>query len=315
MKKFTKAALIIALVLVILGSICCAVGLGIGFNFSNIKEDVEAGEFSIGPIKDIPFIWYGNDRLNWDDDGEDWEVAESQEYDFPIENMKKLDVEVYYGTVVLEKNTDSQNIHVAVEYRKENHKRQVKSYADGKTLKIEETGSKHSNHNDSTRITIQIPEGMEAFDEVELDQAAGMIYVNIPLTAKEIDINVDAGECVVSEKLTADKSIAAVVNAGTIQLEELKSEELELEAGVGELITGEVQADKIEIDCGVGSIETEVAGKEEDYSYDIDCGVGSVEIGDSSYSGLSSGKEIRNPGNKKMEVDCSVGSIVVDFSE
>lgn len=314
MKNFTKVALIITLVLVILGSIFCAVGLGIGFRFSDFKEDVEAGEFSIGPIEDIPFIRYAN-KYNWDDDGEDWVHAESEDYDFSVEDIRKLDVDVYYGAVMIEENTDSQNIHVEVEYRKEDHKRQVETYADGKTLKIEETGTNHSYHNDSTRITIRIPEGMKEFDEVELKQAAGAVYVNIPLTAKEIDISVDAGECVVSEKLAADKKLTAMVNAGSIQLEELKAEKLELSAGVGELITDEVQADDIEIDCGVGSIETTVVGREKDYSYDIDCGVGNVEIGDASYSGLSSGREIKNPGNKKMEVDCSVGSIEVDFSE
>ena len=38
MKNFTKAALIITLVLVILGSAFCAVGMGIGFSFPEFWE-------------------------------------------------------------------------------------------------------------------------------------------------------------------------------------------------------------------------------------------------------------------------------------
>lgn len=319
MKSFTKAALIVALILVILGSTFCMIGLGIGFSFRDFWKDVEAGEFSIGPFEDIPYV-IGRNHLNWKDDGESWNSSSSERFDFICQGKKdiKLYVDVYYGTVVLEENPeDDGKILVTVEYRKKNHKRQVKVYKDGSTLKIEETGSKRSINNDSTRIRIQIPSDMmdEAFKEVSLKQGAGDIFVNMPLTAEKININVDAGQCEIAEKLTALEKCQADVGAGQIDFEQIEANVLELKANVGQIDTEEIEADQIDIDCGIGSIDVLAAGREQDYNYVIECSVGEVDIGDNSFSGLGSKRKIENAGDKNMQVKCSVGQVDVSFSE
>lgn len=319
MKSFTKAALIVALILVILGSTFCMIGLGIGFSFRDFWKDVEAGEFSIGPFEDIPYV-IGRNHLNWKDDGESWNSSSSERFDFICQGKKdiKLYVDVYYGTVVLEENPeDDGKILVTVEYRKKNHKRQVKVYKDGSTLKIEETGSKKSINNDSTRIRIQIPSDMmdEAFKEVSLKQGAGDIFVNMPLTAEKININVDAGQCEIAEKLTALEKCQADVGAGQIDFEQIEANVLELKANVGQIDTEEIEADQINIDCGIGSIDMLAAGREQDYNYVIECSVGEVDIGDNSFSGLGSKRKIENAGDKNMQVKCSVGQVDVSFNE
>ena len=219
---------------------------------------------------------------------------------------------------MLEENPeDDGKILVTVEYRKKNHKRQVKVYKDGSTLKIEETGSKKSINNDSTRIRIQIPSDMmdEAFKEVSLKQGAGDIFVNMPLTAEKININVDAGQCEIAEKLTALEKCQADVGAGQIDFEQIEANVLELKANVGQIDTEEIEADQINIDCGIGSIDMLAAGREQDYNYVIECSVGEVDIGDNSFSGLGSKRKIENAGDKNMQVKCSVGQVDVSFSE
>ena len=316
MKNFTKIALIVTLVLVILGSICCAIGLGIGYNFSEISKEVglvELGKFSIGPIK-FPFFGYGN-SFDWDDE-EDWESNASEQLHFPWEDIENLELDVSYGTVeVIE--TKGDELYVDVEYRKENSRRKVDVSLDGDTLKIEETGSKRGYRNDSTRIYIRIPEEMlnkDQWKDIELSQSAGSIYVDVLLTAKNIHINVDAGECVVHRKLTAREELTAEVGTGEMKLQELEAKEVELNAGVGELTTGVVTAENMEIDCGIGNIETVAAGTETDYSYEIECKVGEVEIGGKSYSGLNSEKKVKNQGSRNMEINCGVGNVEVRFS-
>lgn len=323
MKSFTKVALIVALILVILGSTFCMIGLGIGFSFRDFWRDVEAGEFSIGPFEDIPYV-IGRNNLNWRDDGKSWKSSSTERFDFIWQGEKdkdkvdQLEVDVYYGTVILEENSENDNkILVTVEYRKKNHKRQVKAYKDGTTLKIEETGSRKSFNNDSTKIMIQIPSEMMdgALKELSLKQGAGDIFVNMPLTAENININVDAGECEVAEKLMALEKCQADVGAGQIDFEEIEAKELELRANVGQIDTEEIKADQIDIDCGIGSIDILAAGREQDYNYEIECSVGEVEIGDNSFSGLGSKRKIENAGDKKMLVKCSVGQVDVSFSE
>lgn len=322
MKSFTKIALILSLVLVILGSTFCMIGLGIGFQFQEFWDDVEDGEFSIGPIKDV----IRRNRSKWQDDVESWSSSTTQQFDFAWQGdneedrVTKLDVDVYYGMVLIEESlNDDEKIHVTVEYRKKNHKRQIKAYKDGTTLKIEETGSKRSFQNDSTKIIIQIPADMEDMDEVleelSLKQGAGEIFVYMPLTAQQININVDAGECEVAEKLTALEKCKADVGAGQIDFQQIEAKELELKANVGQIDTEEIKADQITIDCGIGSIDMLAAGREQDYNYEIECNVGEVEIGDNSYSGLGSKRKIDNAGDKKMQVTCKVGQVDVYFSQ
>ncbi len=316
MKNFTKAALIITLILVILGSIFCTVGLGIGFRFSEFWDDVEQGEFSIGPIRHIPYIY---ERNGWGDGSMDWESKDSESFEFSWKEIRELELDVDYGGITIEKSgKDEETIYIFVDYRKENHRRQVKAYTSGKTLYIEEEGASRVRGNDSSRITVQIPETVMEdmwLDSVNIEQNAGYIDINMPLTAKDISINVDAGVCSVNEKLTAKEELCAQVDAGQISLSEIAAESLDLSAGMGQLYVECMEADAVELECGIGQIQVTAAGKESDYSYNIECAVGSVRIGGDEYSGLGSGREIENDGSREMDIECNVGEVSVSFTE
>ncbi len=350
MKNFTKAALIVVLIFVVLGSMFCAIGLGIGFDFSEFKEEFEDGRFSVGFLKHIPYIKYKStdnvwkekeattdyayaDEIYQEQEEDEWENSlyegtsdnewgdiTSDKFEFPSEKIKKLDVEVYYGTVEIFENTslDKEKIYVNVEYKKENHKRQVEAYLDGKTLKIEEIGGEGNPLNDSTRVTIEISkEIMEEakLDEIDIEQDAGNIYVDMPLTANKINIDVDAGECNISGKLTAMKKMSMEVDAGSIYLPNIETDELKLSTGMGDIYIDFMLANKIDMECGVGSIYANAGGKESDYDYNINCGIGQIEIGDNNYSGLSTERKIKNSGNKKMDIECGVGTITISFQQ
>lgn len=318
MKNFTKAALIIALVLVILGSLLCAVGMGIGFQFSEFWDQVEAGEFSIGPIRHIPFIHYGNTDYEWDDDSMDWDSADEDAFDFSCEDIKKIKMDVDYSGVRIVENTDSNLVQMNVQYRREDHRYQVQAHMDGSTLKIEHKGSGRIRNYDSSRVTLELPRKLMEqvqLKEIDLKQGKGYIYVEMPLTAEKISISVGAGICETNEKLTAKKELSVSVDAGEIALAELEAEEVNLDGGVGTLTADLIQAEEIEIDGGVGDVDVTAAGRESDYSYDIKCGVGRLEIGDNEYSGLSSSRSIENPGSKKMKIECGVGEVEVSFQE
>ena len=317
MKNFTKAALIVTLILVILGSIFCAVGLGIGFSFSDFWDEVEEGEFSIGPFKHIPFISRHYDR---GDDGKTiWESKDSESFAFSRKEIRDLEMDLDYGGITIERSgKDEETIYVFVEYRKKNHKRQVEAYVSGKILYLEEKGASWTRDDDSVKITMQIPE--KALEEpwlnsINIEQGAGFIDINMPLTAKEISINVDAGMCSVNKKLTASEELSAQVGAGQILLSEVVAGSLELSAGLGQLTAERIEADTVEIECGVGQIEVTAAGKESDYSYYVDCAVGSVRVGGNEFSGVGSGREIENDGSREMDINCDVGEVHVTFTE
>ena len=322
MKHFIKFALILSLVLVILGSICCTVSFGIGFNYSDFWQDVEEGKYSFGPISEVgEAIWRNGD--NWRDDGVNWKSASTNEYAFPWngegdERITGLDLDVYYGKVRMEES-NSNEVQVIVEYRKKNHRRKVEAYNDGGTLKIEETGSKRSRNNDSTRITIGIPSEMmeeeHILEAISLKQDAGAIYTDMPLKAEKISIKVNAGECLAYEKLTALREFSADVGVGEIDLQAVEAPEVTLNADVGQIDTETITADDLYIDCGIGSIDAQVCGKEQDYNYEVSCGIGEVACGDSTYSGIGSKREVDNHATKEMEIDCGIGNVIVNFSD
>lgn len=321
MKNFIKIALIISLVLVVLGSACCVVSLCIGFNYGDFWANVEDGKYSLGPIDSIREVTRRN-RFNWQDDGERWKSAAREDYTFQCsgdgqENkVDKLDVRVFYGTVNIIENTDNEEtIQVAVEYRKENHRRKVEAYKDGTTLRIEETGSKRSWKNDSTRITIQIPKELQnnILEEISLKQDAGDINIDTPLAAKNLVIEVDAGECQADEKLTAKKACSVDVGAGEIDLREVEASKLTLTANIGEIDISGITADDIVVDCGIGTIDATVCGREQDYNYDISCSMGEISIGEDEYAVLSARKKIDNSADKKMMIDCNVGEVDISF--
>lgn len=318
MKNFTKIALVFVLVLVILGSVLCAVGMGIGFTFSDFMEQVDAGEFSIGPIEGIPFIRHGNNDFEWDDESVGWDSEEDEDFTFSWKDIKKIEMELGSSSVnIIESDReDPENVHLKIEYRNRNHKHRIKADLSGDTLEIESNRNGYNWRNDSARVTLELPMELmkdQKLEEISLEQESGYINVEIPLTARKISINVGAGKCESSEKLTAQKEMSMEVDAGKMDLEELEAEELKIKGGVGDFTAELIQAEKIDIEGGVGRIEVTVAGKETDYSYDIECGVGRVEIGDSNYSGLGSSKSIQNPGSKEMQIECGIGNVGVYF--
>lgn len=322
MKHFIKFALILSLVLVVLGSVCCTVSFGIGFNYSDFWADVEDGKYSFGPISEVgDAIWRNGD--NWRDDGVNWKSASTNEYAFSWkgegeERITRLDLDVYYGKVRMEEY-DGDEIQVKVEYRKKNHRRKVEAYNDGGILKIQETGSKRSKNNDSTRITIGIPAemmtGTQILEAISLKQDAGAIYTDLPLKAEKISINVNAGECLAYEKLTALTEFRADVGAGEIDLEAIEAPEVTLNADVGQIDTETITADNLYIDCGIGSIDAQVCGREKDYNYRISCSIGEVSIGDHDFHAIGAKKEIDNSANKMIQVDCKIGEVEVSFDD
>lgn len=94
----------------------------------------------------------------------------------------------------------------------------------------------------------------------------------------------------------------------------LNEVDLEVAAGIAELDMLDMK--KLSVDVGAGQFKADLPGTENDYNYEIECGAGHVEIGESSYGGLVTERKVRNPGaNKKVEIDCGVGEVLIDFEK
>lgn len=343
MKKFTKGALIVALVFTVLGFTLCAIGAGIGFHYTSIPKMLRNGFIRVGinwDSWDDAWDSWGDilDEVvdGWDDDWDDlgdafdeigdnwgsWSSEKVEAYDYShgeCGDIHNLELSVNVGTVKIEEVPSQQGIHVEVQYQKENSKREVRvSQKDG-TLKIEEDEASWkqintiSDNNDRVRVILQIPEDMN-FKNVELKNSAGEIVISSVLRAEDIRIIVDAGEVTAEKEVQASGKLYAEVDAGEIDFNGLRAEKLELVSGVGEIDVEKADAKEIVLDNGVGELNINLSGEEEDYSYTIDCGMGDVEIGARSYSGLGTTKKVSG-GSKTVDIDCGIGEVNVDFTK
>ena len=206
------------------------------------------------------------------------------------QEVKKLDLDIDLGEVVIIHKEDIEGIkivnksekrNVSIDYNEEDAKLTVKS-EDGSWL--------HWKHQYDAHIIIYVPTDYE-FEEVDLDLAAGRIEAD-RIQATKLDIDIDAGELII---------------------ESFKAQEIEASTGAGRIkATGDVK-EKIEIESGVGEVSLTLLGQESDFNYNLEVGIGEILIGDHTYSGIKD-KHIESAlAKKSAEVNCGVGSVKLNF--
>ena len=63
----------------------------------------------------------------------------------------------------------------------------------------------------------------------------------------------------------------------------------------------------------MGNIEMTLEGSEEEFNYKLEGSMGNISVGQDSFSGFSSERNIDNHADKEMEIECSMGNITIDF--
>lgn len=305
MKLFTKICLILSAVCIGIAAICLGVGMALGSGIQEVKQMADDGGLDIGN-------WHiGNYQFFYSPDEDDLEIEEgSVVAAFPQSEVENLDIDIRYGEVSL-KDSDSEQIEITVDAPKGNT---YKCENDNGTVILKDKTPHYKwnggfAHKYDVKITIAIPEGKE-FEEVKMVTNAGTIESTHDFVAEKIKLDVDAGE-LIADYLEAKEEFSIDVGAGRLEISDIKADSLDVDCGVGEVeLTGTV-SDKAKADCGVGRISMELAGNEEDYDYEISCGLGSVKINGTTYSSLSTDKEIDNHAGHEIKLDCGVGEIDV----
>lgn len=148
------------------------------------------------------------------------------------------------------------------------------------------------------RISIEVGAGVVSLGEIQADAVSfevGAGEMNMDsLAAREFDVEVAAGSCEV-KKMTVGK--------------------IDAEIAMGEFIAAGEVYEKLSAEVGMGEITLNLLGKEEDYDYSVDCGAGEVRIGNWNYSGIAGEENHDNPGVKKIDVECGMGSVDIRFAQ
>lgn len=304
MKKGWKIFWIVCASLAGIGVVLAVVGIVMGATFGSIQtalwnyghhaeQRVETIEEQIDPVEDD----FDEDEFV---DGEDLDdrISNAEEISngstVRLDGIRQLDVELSYLRIVLVESTGTD-----LEFEISNIPEEVA----GELVMKQEAGELDvgirnernwkaimKNRGEVGTLTMQIPKNQ--FTQMSFSIAGGGVLDAEQLQTSELDIE---------------------VGAGLIKLQNVQVDALDLEVGAGEAsVTGTINREA-SIDCGIGTVDLQLTGTQQDYSYSMECGAGVIQVGDDIYSGISNGKTIMN-GGAMIEMECGSGEVTVGFS-
>lgn len=292
MKKFSKIVLGTAAVFGVLGCGFTVAGAAMGASVEEMKYEGSNMQKAVNRMVRMVDHWDEDD--DWDDDwdDDDWDekqaVPSGDSGTYEFDSISSMDIELNYDELILRESED-RKITVTVDGDAADR---VRVSTEGSELQIE---NKDDYRPEERTVTITYPAGTE-FTEVSIDIDKGTAVLEDDLKAGEFSVSVGAG--------TLENY--GIVTAG----------QTDIEVGVGTVELTDLDADYIEAECGVGMMSLDVAGRKEDYNYRISCGVGSVLLGEDEFTGLGSTKKVDNNGaSRKMQLECGMGTLEVDFEE
>ena len=278
MRKFSKVVLVIAAAAGVVGIGLTIGGASMGATIAGLNLSKDG--FSSAVRQTVKYVSFG-DEDDWNQDWDEIDESDSKEAAgtngeiYLFDGVSKLDLKEYNGNEI--------KVEVSGKDREK-----VRVGQEGETLVLESIGRVQDRE-----ITVSYPKKTE-FEDASVEVAAGTINLDDDFYAKKLKVSVAAGEFLNDGAVTAEKA-DITVGTGNVDLDNLNVQNLEA-------------------DCGIGNIDLDIKGKESDYDYEISCSAGEIDIGDSSYSGIGHEKKISNPGaSGKMDLDCGVGNITVDF--
>ena len=329
MGKFMKNCGIIALSMLGIGIIFSIIS-GVNRGWQPIPVGRILASVTNGRIN-LPSVWtYHSWESGWDSYWDNWDeywdnwgdwsggqnatvntpdtfdaiTGERKEYS-PGSGIQNLEVDIcaYYMEIC-----PSQDGEFHVETANESN---LQCYAKNQTLYLKSSHHRSHHAGNLRGIRLYVPEGT-VFSKVDMDIDAGSLQLGA-LTTDKAEFEIGAGEILGKGGQIGKLEIS--LGAGSAEFKEMQVNDLSVDVGMGSMeFDGSIQ-NKGNVECGMGSVSMNLAGKETDFNYDIESAMGSVIIGAREYSGLASGNKINNAANKKIDIDCAMGSIEIFFQE
>ncbi|MBD5545532.1 MAG: DUF4097 domain-containing protein [Lachnospiraceae bacterium] len=314
MKKGTKFLLLGGLFLTIAGMLLVFTGVIIGGR-DNIARMMENGDFTV-KVNGINLFRFDTD-YDWDHmmdaiENSDSIVVSSEEL---VElakagEVRSIRIKIGGGSIKIEESELYDSFTLKYKYQKKPYTWNV---SDG-------------------RLTIENSDNVLYKDGIRIDKNWDEVILYMPkgTSLETLEIDLGGGEMRL-ENMKAVQTIVSV-GAGELVMNNLVSEDLNVDIGAGEIETGNSKVDNLyinmsmgsvkykgelnrngEIHCSMGEVALDLTGKRDDFNYSVSCSAGTVEIEDSEFTGLGVAKRIDNGAQKEITINCSMGSVEIDF--
>lgn len=297
MKKFTKIALILAGVCIVLG-MSLIIGAGMFGDMYYHNADVHVGPDGV-KINGVDLDNIPEDMKKFfDGDSKNGEIVTSDTDRFVLaeENIRNIEIVVNAAEVEIVRSADVEGIVLEdiSEYLEFENFVLGNSTVDGKTMHLSLQRKREFNTIGSTGeayATLVIPADMQ-FGEFGIEMNASA------LTAESIE----------AEKMEVEG------NASDMELLDIQAGDLDVNNNAGEMIIKGSVGNELDIEVNAGDVEVQLTGNYQDFNYSVQTNAGSIQIADREYSGLKEEKKIKHDEAKKAaELECNMGRIEVRF--
>lgn len=303
MKKGWKIFWIVCASVAGIGVVLAVVGVIMGATFGSIQAAFwnygHRAEQRLEAIEDTVEV---EDDFDEDEflDGADWvDRASNAEVisngsTVHLDGIRQLDVELSHLRIVLEESTGTE-LEFQTSNIPEDAAGELVLKQEGEELDVFIRNEQNwkaimKNRGEVGTLTMRIPKNQ--LTQMSFSIAGGGVLEAAQVQTGELDIE---------------------VGAGLIQLQNVRVDALDLEVGAGDAsVTGTINREA-SIDCGIGTVDLQLTGTQQDYSYSMECGAGVIQIGNDVYSGISNEKTIMN-GGAMIEMECGAGEVTVGFS-
>lgn len=269
MKKGWKIFWIVCGILLGLGVILLAAGIGMGANLSLMNLHTPE--------------WISIEEWDDSDTDEEGTAVETNEVDEEMSYTGIREIEVDAAALELHVGvTQDDSVKVLIE-----NSTQAECYQEGEKLVIESDYKWLTK--EAGTVWLYLPETQLSKADIHAD--AGAIYIR-KICAVELEVSVDAGEAVI---------------------ESFEAQSAEFECGAGRIEATGKAWQELSAECGAGELSLDLDGVKEDYDYDLECSVGEILIDGVGYSGIANHHKHSHGTGKRMQLECGIGSISVDF--
>lgn len=267
MKKFTKIALILAVVLFSVGLVSVIGSFAMGLTWDSLGDMVDKGKFSFDFSNADEQLYFDINQEQEDMVQDNMQSPEKEDNGFNAvqEDFHSLDIEFGYGTLEI-KYGDVESVQI-----KQKNVDKYRCYVEEGALHIEgNLNTKVGITNQNGELTIVLPQNM-VFQEVDLEFGAGKADV-AGLKANQVDVELGAGKMNITGLDTRDFN--AQTGAGKLYAELVGKQtdySYELECGIGQLKIGDSTY------SGLGT-EQSISNQGSERFADIECGIGEIKI-------------------------------------
>lgn len=319
MKKFIKACLVAVLVFVIVGIVLLVVAAAGGVTRASLRLFSNQGNLSYGPVRvhvgDGFSVDLAGNHHKIDTDthavNEDGTTVIQKHGTYSLnESVTELYVDVNAGDFTLLQSKDdyfyieTDEDEIQVDY--ESGRLTVERIDDMELIQF--------GFHKTEDVTIYVPAGV-TFDVICIDVGAGDVELDVPLRAKQMELDVDAGNIEASRDVTIENRLEMSVNAGNICIDQLECfGTIEAECDMGNLEIEGYAYNDMDITCNVGNVILDLMGNGQKCTYEIESSVGNVTVNGNEYSGIDNDIILEGDlGAPTVKLSCGVGNIEMDI--